>query len=68
VTDLYTVMEHLTVGDTILWTATAEERNTSYSTVTAIIETTDGVEIRVAGPRGGQYTLDFPDDMHPNTH
>lgn len=66
--DLYSVMERLEVGDTILWTATAEERDTNHSTVDAIIESTDSVEIRVSGPQGGQYTLDFPEDMHPNTH
>lgn len=66
--NLYTVVERLSVGDTILWKSTAEERETTYSTVDAIIETADRIEIRVSGPRGGQYTLDFPDDKHPNTH
>lgn len=67
-TDLYTVMENLEIGDTIFWVATAEERDTNISTVDAIIETTDGIEIRVSGPGGGKYTLDFPEDKHPNTH
>ncbi|WP_164471799.1 hypothetical protein [Halosimplex salinum] len=67
-TDLYSVLERLEVGDTIFWTATAEERDTNISTVDAVIESKDGIEIRVSGPGGGQYTLDFPEDKHPNTH
>lgn len=61
-------MERLEVGDKVLWTATAEERDTNFSTVDALIETEDGVEARVSGPGGGQYTLEFPKDKHPNTH
>lgn len=67
-TDLYSVGKRLEVGDRILWTATAEERETTPSIVDAVTETDGGLEVRVSGPQGGQYTLDFPDDMHPNTH
>ncbi|WP_276279484.1 hypothetical protein [Halorussus caseinilyticus] len=67
-TNLYSVVERLEVGDTILWTATAEERDTNFSSVDAITETQNGVEVRVSGPGGGQYTLDFPENKHPNTH
>lgn len=67
-TDLYSVVERLEVGDTIFWAATAEERDTNLSTVDTIIEADDRVEVRVSGPGGGQYTLDFPDDEHPVAH
>jgi hypothetical protein len=66
--NLYTVMERLHVGDHIFWRSTAEDRESNPSIVDAIIETADGTEVRVVGPGGGEYTLDFPDDKHPNTH
>lgn len=66
--DLYSVMERLEVGDHVYWRSTAETREANPSVVDAITETTDGVEIRVVGPGGGEYTLDFPEDKHPNTH
>ena len=66
--NLYTVMERLEVGDHIYWKSTAEDREANPSVVDAITETADGVEVRVVGPGGGEYTLDFPENKHHNTH
>lgn len=66
--NLYSVMEKLSVGDHIRWKSTSENREANPSVVDAITETANGVEIRVIASGGGEYTLDFPEDKHPNTH
>jgi len=66
--NLYSVMERLDVGDHIRWKSTSEDRETNPSVVDAITETADGVEVRVVASGGGEYTLDFPENKHPNTH
>lgn len=66
--NLYSVAERLTTGDHIYWKSTAEDRESNPSVIEAIIQTSERLEIRVAGPGGGQYTLDFPESKHPNTH
>lgn len=49
-------MERLDMDDHIHWKSTGEDWESNPSTVNVISETANGIEIRVVGSGGGEYT------------